>query len=133
LGQVAGILFVIFYIFGQFGNYFFGGLNYKGNVKVGNDPGVPQFYNLMNFNDFISSFITLFALMIVNNWLDIVEVYVDVSPWGKNVRWFFFFFYYFSVIIGVNIVVAFSIDMYDSVARLDQERQNTVELLRQEL
>jgi len=108
-------------MFAQFGIYFFGGMNYKGNVKVGNDPSVPQFYNLMNFNDFLSSFITLFALMIVNNWLDIVQVYVDVTG-TTYVRWFFFVFYYFAVVVGINIVVAFSIDMYDSVARLDEER-----------
>jgi len=41
LGQVAGILFVIFYLFAQLGIYRFGGLNFKGNVKVGNDPSVP--------------------------------------------------------------------------------------------
>lgn len=75
----------------------------------------------MNFNDFASSFVTLFALMVVNNWLDIVELYVDVAG-TTNVRWYFFWFYYFSVVIGINIVVAFSIDMYDSVARLDEER-----------
>ena len=70
--------------------------------------------------------------MIVNNWLDIVQVYVDVM--GTNwVKWYFIGFYYFSVVVGINIVVAFSIDMYDSVARLDEERSNTVELLRQEL
>jgi len=76
---------------------------------------------MMNFNDFVSAFITLFALMIVNNWLDIVEVFVDVM--GTNwVKWYFIFFYYFAVVVGINIVVAFSIDMYDSVSRLDEER-----------
>jgi len=59
--------------------------------------------------------------MIVNNWLDIVEVFVDVM--GTNwVKWYFIFFYYFAVVVGINIVVAFSIDMYDSVSRLDEER-----------
>jgi len=85
---------------------------------------------MMNFNDFLSAFITLFALMIVNNWLDIVEVFVDVM--GSNgvqnhwVKWYFIGFYYFSVVVGINIVVAFAIDMYDSVSRLDEERNNTV-------
>ena len=70
--------------------------------------------------------------MIVNNWLDIVEVYVDVmgTDW---VKWYFIGFYYFSVIVGINIVVAFSIDMYDSVSRLDEERQITVEQLKKEI
>ena len=60
-------------------------------------------------------------VMFFPNRLDIVQVYVDVTG-TTNVRWFFFFFYYFAVIVGINIVVAFSIDMYDSVARLDEER-----------
>jgi hypothetical protein len=110
----------------------FGGHNTLGNTKVGNDPSVPQFYNMMNFNDFLSSFITLFALMIVNNWLDIVETFLDVMG-TPQVRWFFILFYYFAVVVGINIVVAFSIDMYDSVARLDEERTKTVEMLQEEL
>ena len=48
-------------------------------------------------------------------------------------RFYFGLFYYFSVVIGINIVVAFTIDMYSSVERLDQERTNTLELLREEL
>ena len=72
LSDVGGMLFVIYYFFSQIGIYAFGGHNTYGNTIVGNDPSVPQFYNLMNFNDFISAYITLFALMIVNNWLDIV-------------------------------------------------------------
>jgi hypothetical protein len=51
----------------------------------------------------------------------------------KWVKWYFIFFYYFAVIVGINVVVAFAIDMYDSVSRLDEERQNTIELLRLEL
>ena len=72
LSDVGGMLFVIYYFFSQIGIYLFGGYNTYGNGIVGNDPSVPQFYNLMNFNDFFSAYITLFALMIVNNWLDIV-------------------------------------------------------------
>ena len=53
---------------------------------------------------------------------------------GSNYyRFYFGLFYYFSVVIGINIVVAFTIDMYSSVERLDQERTNTLELLREEL
>jgi hypothetical protein len=41
LGEVAGMLFVIFYFFGQIGIYFFGGKNVKGDITVSNDPSVP--------------------------------------------------------------------------------------------
>ena len=42
-------------------------------------------------------------------------------------------FYYFSVVIGINIVVAFAIDMYSSVERLDHERIRTLDILQEEL
>ena len=42
-------------------------------------------------------------------------------------------FYYFSVVIGINIAVAFAIDMYCSVIRLDEERMKTLSELEIEL
>ena len=74
----------------------------------------------MNFNDLASSWVTLFSLVIVNNWFIIVQMYVDIT--GVNaVRWVFIVFYYFGVVIGVNILIAFAIDMYSSVERMDKE------------
>lgn len=32
-------------------------------------------------------------------------------------------FYYFCVMIGLNIIVAFSIDMYSSIDRLDRQQK----------
>jgi len=46
---------------------------------------------------------------------------------------YFGMFYYFSVVIGINIVVAFAIDMYSSVERLDHERIKTLDILQEEL
>lgn len=45
-------------------------------------------------------------------------MYTDIT--GSNVyRFYFVAFYYFCVVIGLNIVVAFAIDMYNSIERLD--------------
>jgi uncharacterized membrane protein YgaE (UPF0421/DUF939 family) len=80
---------------------------------------------------------TLFALMVVNNWMVITEMYVAASADdgynGKYARFYFGLFYYFAVIIGINITVAFIIDMYSSVERLDAERSKTLELLESEM
>ena len=86
----------------------------------------------MNFNDLLSSFTTLFALMVVNNWMVITAMYVETmgSAWYEV---YFGLFYYFSVVIGINIVVAFAIDMYSSVERLDHERTRTLDILQEEL
>ena len=41
LSEVSGMLFVIFYFFGQVGIYIFGGKNTYENTAVNNDPSVP--------------------------------------------------------------------------------------------
>merc|ERR1719263_915318 len=67
LTNLAGILLSIYYIFAQLGMLMFGGKVYKGSPFIDNDPNIPNTYHLMNFNDLLSSFCTLFALMVVNN------------------------------------------------------------------
>jgi hypothetical protein len=68
----------------------------------------------------MSSLVTLFALMVVNNWYEIVDMYVTVLS-NVQVRWFFILFYYFGVLIGVNIIIGFAIDMYSAVTRIESE------------
>lgn len=56
--------------------------------------------------------------MVVNNWMVTAGMYVLVT--GTNwARMFFVCFYFFAVVIGINIVVAFAIDMFGSIERLD--------------
>lgn len=73
----------------------------------------------MNFNDLMSSLVTLFVLIVVNNWYVIVAMCVDIKDGDTAVRYFFVVFYYFGVIIGLNIIIAFAIDMYAAVQRLE--------------
>ena len=73
----------------------------------------------MNFNDMLSSFYTMFALMIVNNWYVIVDIYIIEMDNNATYRMYFVIFYYFAVIIGSNIFVAFILDMYDAVTTLE--------------
>lgn len=67
-----------------------------------------------NFNDLGNGFVTLFALMVVNNWQDVSGVFVDITG-TSNTLFFFVAFYYLSVVIGLNIVVAFAIDMFGAI------------------
>ena len=71
--------------------------------------------------------------MVVNNWMEIVDLYVSKTDNNTWVRWYFVFFYYFAVIVGINVIVAFAIDMYDSVLRQDDEREESVKLLLDEI
>ena len=87
--------------------------------EIINDSGVPDNYYLINFNDLMSSYITLFILIVVNNWYVIVAMCVDIMGGQTIWRYFFIVFYYFGVIIGLNIIIAFAIDMYAAVLRLE--------------
>ena len=63
------VLFVIFYIFSVAGMYLFGGMSKIDFQKVLRDPSVPDNYYMDNFNDLFSSLVTLYTLMVVNNWM----------------------------------------------------------------
>jgi len=67
--EFGGVLFTIFWVFTLIGMYLFGGKVQKNLEVISNDSSIPDNYHLMNFNDMLSAFITLFALMVVNNWM----------------------------------------------------------------
>jgi hypothetical protein len=87
-----------------------------------NDQSIPADFVLMNFNDLISSFVTLFALVVVNNWYVVVNVNVAAVGNNEMYRFYFMIFYYFGVLIGISILIAFAIDMYGAVLRLDENK-----------
>jgi len=115
----------IFYAFAAIGVQAFGGLIVSDSAELISDPEIPPGYELCNFNDFGSAFVTLFSLMVVNNWQYTVHMFVQVtnSEWTPT---YFIVFYYFSVVIGINIVIAYAIDNYNSIARLE-DRQSSHE------
>ena len=54
---------------------------------------------------------------------------VDIMGGALIYRYFFVIFYYFGVIIGLNIIIAFAIDMYAAVIRLEEDQKNNREYL----
>jgi len=122
------VIATIFYIASNILMMLFGGLIYPSQPSLSQDSSIPPYYSLLNFNDLASSWVTLFALVIVNNWFVIVQMYVDVTG-VQEVRWLFIVFFYFGVIIGVNIIIAFAIDMFAAVERMDTDYETNTEKL----
>lgn len=61
------------------------------------------YYYLNNFQDLLSSFVTLFELTVVNNWFIIMEAFASVTnQWS---RIYFMLFYLFTMVV-LTIVVA---------------------------
>ena len=68
----------------------------------------------MNFNSFGSGMITMFHMMIVNNWYVTVKMYTNVFENNWPIL-FFISFWAVVVLIVLNIVVSIVLDIYDSV------------------
>jgi hypothetical protein len=120
--SMASVMFSIFYIYAFFGMMFFGGKVDFENEAIRNNDATPDIWALNNFNDFPNSYLVLFELTIVNNWMVTAEMYEEVIG-TKWVLIYFVSFYHIGVLVGMNILVCFAIDMYQSIGRLDNEQQ----------
>lgn len=118
--SMVSVMFSIFYIYAFIGMIFFGGKVDFENEAIRNNDATPDIWALNNFNDFLNSYLVLFELTIVNNWMITAEMYVNVIE-TKWVLVYFVSFYIIGVLVGMNILVCFAIDMYQSIGRLDNE------------
>ena len=115
-------LYCVYYIYAMIGDAMFGGKNFNNDIRVLSDPNLPGNFVLMNMNDITASFYTLFALMIVNNWY-VTTLMLTTGLGSIYGRWFSITFYFICVLIVLNIVVAFTIDMYGNVADLQRTKE----------
>jgi len=104
------ILFSFFFIFSTFTILLTGGnikRNNFENLKV-----VPNKYVHTNYNDFGSSYITCFCLMMINNLNILVNALTYNLDHKMFYRFYFASFYFFSTLIIVNIIQTLLLEMY---------------------
>lgn len=82
---------------------------YYGKGSVAGPSG--GFYYLNSFNGIHRAFMTLFELMVVNNWMVIVDGFV-VATGSSFTRYFFLSFNIVCVIIALNVFQAFVIEAF---------------------
>lgn len=106
-------LYMVFYIYALFGMHAFSGLITESSAQVYN-PGIPTLYYLINFNDFATSMVTLFANMVVNNWWVMCTIFTDVtgSLWP---RFYFISFFFIVDLVLINLVIAILLEIYSKV------------------
>jgi hypothetical protein len=87
-------------------------------------------YYLNNFDNLLRSYVTLFELMVVNNWhvtmqgtVDAVRYFRPSSPEQLS-RAYYIIFFLVTVIIVTNVVVAFILDAFQSILPLMKKRYN---------
>ena len=85
-----------------------------GNIEKNSFEGedVPNNYIYINFNDYASSYISCFCLLMINN----LNILVKSLTYNSNHKMFFQFyfatFYFFSTLILINIIQTLILEMY---------------------
>ncbi|XP_036435931.1 two pore calcium channel protein 1 isoform X1 [Colossoma macropomum] len=90
------------------------------NITIGNRTVLEEgYYYLNNFNNILSSFVTLFELTVVNNWYITMEgVTSQTTHWSR----LYFMTFYIVTMVVMTIIVAFILDAF--VFRMNYSRKN---------
>ena len=133
LMRFACALLVVFFPFAIVGMQVFANTVSKCDASCGSEysrvAGSEGYYQLNSFDNVGRAYVTLFELMIVNNWHLIMEVASacsfnsdgahtppqgHVSATGKASRLFFFCFYLLNVLVVVNVVIAYVLTAFQA-------------------
>lgn len=90
------------------------------NITFGNKTVLEEgYYYLNNFNNILSSFVTLFELTVVNNWYITMEGVTSMTThWSR----LYFMTFYIVTMVVMTIIVAFILDAF--VFRMNYSRKN---------
>jgi len=118
LTPYLGIIFSVMCLYCSLGLQIFGGLVYEDNPKLEGTKLKDNDYLVFNFNDYPTGMVTLFNLMVMGNWQDWMESYVQIT--GTSwVLLYFISFYVITVLLLVNLVVAFVLEAFFAEAELE--------------
>ena len=106
-------LYTLFYTYAYIGEFTWGGRITTKSEQTSDDD-IPALYYLMAFNDFGQSMVTLFHVMVVNNWWMTCNMFIDVSH-NNWPQLYFASFWVLTVLIIFNLVVSNVIEIYDEV------------------
>jgi hypothetical protein len=106
-------LYSLILLFSTFSSLILGG-KIRNHEFLGSE--IPLYYHYLNFNDFASSFLTCFALLMLNNINITIEALTyPVSDWVKA---YFSIYYLLGILILLNIFQTYILDMYISIKKI---------------
>ena len=88
------------------------GGNIKKNAFDKEDDNIPANYVYINFNDFASSYIACFCLIMINNLNILVKSLTFQSKYVLFFEFYFATFYFFSTLILINIIQTLLLELY---------------------
>ena len=103
-------MWTVFSVYASVGMVLFGGkITTNSTVLMNSEFGRANYYS-NNFNDFASSLVTLFELLVVNNWHVLMNGFVLVT--NAYYRWYFISFWTIAVVVILNLVIAFVLEAF---------------------
>ncbi|KDP24122.1 hypothetical protein JCGZ_25779 [Jatropha curcas] len=119
-----GTIFCVLCIYCSLGIQIFGGLVNAGNPDLESTDLAESDYLLFNFNDYPNGMVTLFNLLVMGNWQIWMQGYKQLagSSWTLV---YFISFYLITVLLLLNLVVAFVLEAF--FAEMDLEKPEECE------
>jgi two pore calcium channel protein 2 len=107
-----GIIIVVYYLFAFLGMELFDDVD--GPTKTCHP--APDYDNLLyfgnNFHDFASSLVTLWDVMVVNNWFIFLDKFACDSRFGKWAKLYFIAWWLVSAIICMNLFISLVLEIF---------------------
>lgn len=119
-GTLAGAILVILYLYCLLGIEVYGGLIYPENPDLYTDQDLSMLYTNINFNDFADGLLTLFIILVENNWDSIEGMFENVS--NAWTRLYFTSFFIFGVFVALNLMVAFILDIFETQTEFEKNK-----------
>jgi len=131
LGELMGMMFNLFLIFGQLGMNMFGGnINSKTpkeyKEKVGRT--LPLGYETLNFNDFPNACVFLWTIFTNNNWLELSYMALLELPdeYDEYTKYFFVAFTLLTSFFILNVIIGFIVEVI--LSYLNQKYNKNIKL-----
>ncbi|GAV70418.1 Ion_trans domain-containing protein/EF_hand_5 domain-containing protein [Cephalotus follicularis] len=113
-----GTIFCVLCIYCSLGIQLFGGIVNAGNAKLKDTDLYEDDYLLFNFNDYPNGMVTLFNLLVMGNWHIWMQSYKELTGTSWTVS-YFVSFYVITVLLLLNLVVAFVLEAFFAEMELE--------------
>ncbi|KAK6919064.1 Ion transport domain [Dillenia turbinata] len=117
-----GTIFSFMCIYCSLGVQIFGGIVNAGNEKLDATDLAEDDYLLFNFNDYPNGMVTLFNLLVMGNWQVWMQSYRDLTGTNWTLA-YFISFYLITVLLLLNLVVAFVLEAFFTEMELETSEQ----------
>ncbi|KAK4286162.1 hypothetical protein QN277_002757 [Acacia crassicarpa] len=113
-----GTIFCVLCVYCSLGVQIFGGIVNAGNPKLDATDLADNDYLLFNFNDYPNGMVTLFNLVVMGNWQAWMQSYKELT--GTSWTYIYFIsFYLITVLLLLNLVVAFVLEAFFAEMELE--------------